>query len=144
MQPALHLKRSYLSYLRSTETPLFRQLSERNRYASGTPKLEATSTSSCLLSTEGEGLGQPGSRSGSPLIVRPRRPAPFDESENSPKPTLCVFPPASANPMATPAPASTTQIPTPGVRRSRRCLVCSFATVTPPLANSWAQGCRLG
>ncbi|KAL5969822.1 Microtubule-associated serine/threonine-protein kinase 3 [Taenia solium] len=111
--------RLHLQPRRSTETPLFRQLSERNRYASGTPKLEAATTSSSLLPTEGEGLSQLGSRSGSPLIVRPRRPVPFDEPESAPKPTPRVFPPSSADPMATPAPASTTQIPTPGTSASR-------------------------
>ncbi|VDK41481.1 unnamed protein product [Taenia asiatica] len=111
--------RLHLQPRRSTETPLFRQLSERNRYASGTPKLEAATTSSSLASTEGEGLSQSGSRSGSPLIVRPRRPVPFDEPESAPKPTPCAFPPPSADPMATPAPASTTQIPTPGTSASR-------------------------
>ncbi|KAL5107458.1 Microtubule-associated serine/threonine-protein kinase 1 [Taenia crassiceps] len=119
IDPTTVSSRLHLQPRRSTETPLFRQLSERNRYAPGSPKLEAAPASSSFLSTEGEGLGQSGSRSGSPLVAHPHRPAPFDEAESATKPTLCVFPPASSNAMAMPAPASTTQIPTPGTPASR-------------------------
>ncbi|KAH9281201.1 Microtubule-associated serine/threonine-protein kinase 3 [Echinococcus granulosus] len=111
--------RLHLQPRRPTETPLFRQLSERNRYASGAAKLEAASTSPSSLSTEGERLGHSGSRSDSPLVVHSYCPAPFDEPESASKPTLCVSPPLSTNPMTAPAPASTSHIPAPGISAPR-------------------------
>ncbi|KAM3184708.1 hypothetical protein ACTXT7_007804 [Hymenolepis weldensis] len=107
----------------STETPLFRQLSERNRYSARCPvtsldthtAASSSTTSSCSpisvntgsggMSTEG---GEGGSRACSPqLIYR----SAFDETEGSGapmKPTLCVTPPASTVMTSTP-----THIPAP-------------------------------
>ncbi|VDM16962.1 unnamed protein product [Hydatigera taeniaeformis] len=129
IDPTTMSSRLHLQPRRSTETPLLRQLSERNRYASGTPKLEATSISSSPLSAEGEGLDQPSSPSGGPLAARSNLPGSLDEPENTPKPTLCVFPPASPNPVAASTSTSTTHIPTPGASTSR-CLPMQGSTST--------------
>ncbi|VDN98505.1 unnamed protein product [Rodentolepis nana] len=104
---------------RSTETPLFRQLSERNRCAarcqvtSLDTHTAAFSCSPISISTSSGGMNVEGGESGSgacspQLIYRPT----FGEAERggaTTRPTLCVTPPASS-PMSTLTP---THIPAP-------------------------------
>ncbi|VUZ50370.1 unnamed protein product [Hymenolepis diminuta] len=122
--------RLHLQPRRSTETPLFRQLSERNRCSTRCPvtsldthtAASSSTTSSCSpisvntgsggMSVEG---GEGNSRTCSPQLTCKST---FDEAEESGapvRPTLCVTPPAStmmtSTPTYIPAPSTTQHQP---------------------------------
>nr|CDS33338.1 Microtubule-associated serine/threonine-protein kinase [Hymenolepis microstoma] len=121
---------------RSTETPLFRQLSERNRCAARcqvTSLDTHTATFSCSpisINTVNSGINVEGGEGGSgpcspQLICRPT----LDEAERSGatvRPTLCVTPPTSI-PMTTSTPA---HLPAPSTAQHQP------STSSPSIENS--------